>query len=315
MTLYRDARPWDRADRFVCHTGIETDLIFNKGRDLPGFAAFPLLETPEDRALLRGCYDALAALAHEHGAGAILESPTWMANRDRAAALGYDPGRLAAANRDAIALMAEIRGARGGDGLPLVISGNVGPRGDAYAPKDQMTASEARDYHAEQIEWLAGTEADIVSIYTVAYTAEAAGFARAARDIGMPAVVSFTVETDGRLPDGTPLDRAVAEVDAASEAWCDHFMLNCAHPDHFAGRLPDGAWRVRLRGMVVNASRMSHAELDEAETLDDGDPDELGRQIADLRRAFPALRVIGGCCGTDMRHIARMLAETVEVAA
>lgn len=301
MTLYRDALPQLEGGLFLVHTGMETDLIFNKGIDLPEFAAFPLLENEAGQATIAWYLKKMIDIAGATGAGVILESPTWVANRDRAVPLGYTPVTLAAANRRAVGQMSRIRAAV--TEVPTVLSGNIGPRGDAYAPEDQMSADEARDYHAEQIGTFAGTDVDMVAGYTLAYPAEAIGMIRAAQAAGLPIAVSFTVETDGRLPTGATLAEAIGETDAATDGYASYFMVNCAHPDHFADTLVDAPWMTRIKGLVANASRCSHAELDEAEELDDGDPQELGQQLATIRERFPHLTVLGGCCGTDMRHI------------
>lgn len=301
MPIYRDRFPNIEADLFLAYVGMETDLIFTQGIDLPGFASYPLLETEDGRALLKRYLNDMIALGQETGTGVILESPTWVANRDRGAAIGYSPEKILQLNQQAVALMAEVR-AKKGD-LPTVISANLGPRDDAYAPGDQMSADEAEAYHLEQIAALAKTEVDVLSGYTLTYSAEAIGIVRAARQFDLPVVIAFTVETDGKLPTGTALEKAILEVDEATDGYAAYFMINCAHPDHFASVLTDKPWMKRIRGIVANASRCSHAELDEAEVLDDGDPHELAKQLSRIRTRFPHIRVLGGCCGTDMRHM------------
>lgn len=305
MTIYRDSFPPSNVDLFLAYTGMETDLIFNQGVDLPGFASYPLLKTTEGRELLKGYLNDLIALGKEAGAGVILESPTWVANRDRGAAIGYTFDELKKFNQDAIAMMAVVRSES--DHAPTVISANIGPREDAYAPDAQMNSDQAERYHAEQISVLAETDVDVISGYTLAYPSEAIGMVRAARQFGLPVVISFTVETDGRLPTGDSLEDAIMEVDAATDSYAAYFMINCAHPEHFSGVLEDAPWMQRVRGIIANASRCSHAELDEAEELDDGDPTELGAQLSDIRRRFPHIQVFGGCCGTDMRHMSQIV--------
>jgi S-methylmethionine-dependent homocysteine/selenocysteine methylase len=200
--------------------------------------------------------------------------------------------------------MVEIRDKNETPRSPMVISGNIGPRGDGYDPGRMMSAKEAQDYHAEQVEVFRSTQADMVSAFTMNYVNEALGVAQAAKAAGMPAVISFTVETDGRLPTGQTLKDAIEEVDARTGAAPAYYMLNCAHPTHFADVLEAGEpWVKRLRGLRANASRRSHAELDTATDLDDGNPEEFGRQHAELRRRHRHLTVLGGCCGTDHRHV------------
>jgi homocysteine S-methyltransferase len=301
MHIHRHNLPQLNGDLFLTYTGMETDLLFTQHVDLPGFATFPLLETEEGRAHLNRYARDLIALGKEHSVGVILESATWVANRDRGAAIGYSPERLIELNKKAIGHLCDVRDKYGD--LPTVISANVGPRSDAYAPSEQMNAEKAETYHAEQVAVLAQTDVDIISAYTIAYPAEAIGIVRAARSFGIPVVVAFTVEVDGHLPTGTSLEDAIKAVDNSTEGYASYFMINCAHPDHFADVLVDGPWMRRVRGIVANASRCSHAELDNAEVLDAGDPIELGGQLASLRQRFPHITVLGGCCGTDMRHM------------
>jgi len=289
---------------FIAYTGMETDLIFSQGVDLPGFAAYPLLETETGRATLKRYYRELIELGRAKGVGVILESTTWVANRDRGAAIGYGPDRLRSLNIDAIALMAQVRTEMGD--LPTVLSANIGPRDDAYAPGEQMSPQAAEAYHSEQMAALAETDLDLISGYTIAYPAEAIGIIRAARRFDLPVIVAFTVETNGRLPTGTSLGDAIALVDTATDGQASYFMINCAHPDHFNAALSGDPWMDRLQGIVANASRCSHAELDNARQLDAGNPAELGQQLADIRRRFPQINVLGGCCGTDMRHMSRI---------
>ncbi len=293
--------PHLNTDLYLTYTGMETDLLFTQNVDLPGFASYPLLETDQGRAHLSRYTADLIALGQEHGVGVILESATWVANRDRGAAIGYTPEKLIELNKKAISHVSEARDKFGN--RPTLISANVGPRSDAYAPSEQMNAEEAEAYHSEQIATLAATEADMISGYTIAYPAEAVGIVRAAKSAGIPVVIAFTVEVDGRLPTSVTLENAIGQVDEATVGYASYFMINCAHPDHFESALSDGSWMQRVRGIVANASRCSHAELDEATVLDDGDPIELGKQLAEIRRRFPHINVLGGCCGTDMRHM------------
>jgi S-methylmethionine-dependent homocysteine/selenocysteine methylase len=294
---------------FVTDGGLETELVFLDGIDLPCFAAFPLLDNPDTRARLRRYYDGYLAIARRHGAGFIIETPTWRANHDWAAQLGYSPEQLDALNRAAVDLAEEVRAAATADGLTAVVSGCVGPRGDGYDPRDAMTADDAERYHAVQIGTFADTTADQVTAITMTSAAEAIGVVRAATAAGIPAAVSFTVETDGRLPTGQPLHEAIAQVDVETDSSAAYFMVNCAHPTHFSEALDhDGSWRQRVVGLRTNASSKSHAELDESTVLDEGDPADLATRHTGLRDRLPAVTVLGGCCGTDARHVAAICA-------
>jgi len=302
---YRTNLPQMNGRTLLTDGGIETTLIFHEGFDLPLFASYVLLDDDaEGRKALRDYYARYIDIARDTRSGFVLESPTWRCSRDWGAKLGHDADAIASFNRKAIALMEELRREAGID-EPIVISGNIGPRGDGYAPDTQMTAEEAEAYHRHQIETFAETRADMIGAVTMTHTGEAIGIVRAARAAGIPVAISFTVETDGRLPSGQPLGEAILETDAATGNASAYYMINCAHPDHFKHVLADdgSGWTSRIRGIRANASRMSHAELDESETLDDGNPDELAVDYANLSAALPNLRVFGGCCGTDHRHV------------
>ncbi len=304
MTGYRKALPQLGDDLFLTDGGIETTLIFHEGLDLPHFATFPLLESPGGRATLLDYFRTYVEIARRFGTGLILESATWRCNPDWGERLGYDAADLARANREAVGLLEELREEYANESLPLVISGCIGPRGDGYVSENAMTSAEAAAYHRDQIEALAQTTADMVCAITMNYAEEAIGIAVAARAAEMPVAISLTVETDGRLPTGQLLGDAIAAIDESSSAHPSYYMINCAHPSHFEPALRQREpWVERIRGLRANASRMSHAELDEAEELDSGDPLELGAEYAELKRSLRQLSVMGGCCGTDHRHI------------
>jgi S-methylmethionine-dependent homocysteine/selenocysteine methylase len=304
MPKYRHALPQLSDRLFLTDGGLETTLVFHDGMELPCFASFPLLNSADGAARLRRYYERYIAIARERRVGFVLESPTWRANADWGAKLGYSRQDLAEVNRRAIEMLAALRDERASELTPMPISGNIGPRGDGYVPGRTMSAAEAEAYHAEQIATFAATEADMVSAFTINYAEEAIGVARAASAAGMPAVISFTVETDGRLPTGQTLKEAIELVDEATDHAPAYYMINCAHPTHFAGMLEgSGAWAKRIRGVRANASKRSHAELDASTDLDDGDPAEFGGEHLELRHLLPHLTVLGGCCGTDHRHV------------
>jgi len=291
--------------RYVSDGGLETDLIFHHGVDLPEFAAYPLLRSADGRARLRWYFEGYAAIAQRAGAGLRLESPTWRANPDWGAVLGDDSAALDAINQEAIAFLHGIADDWRDQVEDVKVVGMVGPRGDGYAAGSASSPDEAAEYHAAQIAAFAVAGADEVEALTLTDANEALGVARAAAAVGVPAVLSFTVETDGRLPDGSSLGEAVTAVDeAASPAY---FMVNCAHPQHVLKAFEDAApWAERIRGVRSNASTLSHAELDEAQALDEGDLDVLVASHRTLEQHLPALEIVGGCCGTDARHVAAL---------
>jgi len=293
---------------FITDGGMETTLIFDDGIDLPDFASFVLLNDADGIEALRAYYATYLEIAAEHGVGIVLDTPTWRANPDWGNRLGYSTEALADIDRRGVALLEDLRAT--GNGAPqLIISGCIGPRGDGYRVDNEMTAEEAQRYHEPQVEAFANSAADLVSALTLTYADEAIGVARAARDAEIPIVISFTVETDGRLPSGQSLREAIEAVDAETDGSIAYFMINCAHPTHFAHVLEeDGDWRGRIRGLRANASEKSHAELDEAEELDPGDPTALAQHYRELQTRLPNLTVVGGCCGTSHRHVAEICA-------
>jgi S-methylmethionine-dependent homocysteine/selenocysteine methylase len=302
--MFRDRLPQLDADVFLTDGGIETTLIFDDGLELPDFASFILLDDIAGREALVRYFERYASIAARNGVGVVLETPTWRANPDWAPRLGYDLDQLDRINRDAVALLFETRDRHQTDATAVVISGCIGPRGDGYQPGALMTPEEARAYHVRQVRVLADAGADVVTAITMNYPAEAIGVVEAAREAEVPVVISFTVETDGTLPSGESLADAIDAVDASTGAYAAYFMINCAHPTHFADVLDAGAmWTRRIRGIRANASRMSHAELDEAEELDSGDPVELAELYRQLRAVHPQFTVLGGCCGTNHEHL------------
>lgn len=303
MTKYRSRLPQLDGGLFLTDGGMETTLIFLGGHELPHFAAFHLMREEGGRAALRSYYARYAEIAQREGVGFILESPTWRASADWGDKLGYTREALDEANRESIALMQKLREVFETERTPMVISGCVGPRGDGYDPGEVPTPKAAEAYHAQQIRSFGAAGADLVTAITMTNVSEAIGVTRAAQRADMPVVISFTLETDGRLPTGQDLADAIGEVDRATSQGPVYYMINCAHPSHFEDTLAGDARLRRVRGLRANASRRSHRELDEAADLDDGDPVELGCQYRDLLRRHPQINVLGGCCGTDHRHV------------
>lgn len=303
MHRYRNALPQLSGEPFLTDAGVETDLIFNHGIEIREFAAFTLLPEPRGRAALTRYFEGFLDLANEQNAGFILDSVTWKAHGRWAASLGASSAELRAANEESIRFIAELRERYAKNAKPIVLDAVIGPCGDAYRPEAKIETPAAEAYFADQVGWLAATEADMITGLTFNQASEAAGLARAARTAGMPVVISFTLETNGALPTGQSLADAIREVDEATDAYPAYYMINCAHPDHFSGALGDAPWARRIRGIRANASRKSHAELDESPVLDRGDPKELASQYCQLATRMPWVNVFGGCCGSDLSHV------------
>jgi S-methylmethionine-dependent homocysteine/selenocysteine methylase len=305
MQKYRDALPQLAGRLFITDGGMETTLVFHDGIDLPYFAAFDLLKSEDGINRLRDYYRRYAAIATANRVGFVLESVTWRASSDWGRLMGHSDSALEAINHLSIHLLEELREELETEESPMVISGCIGPRGDGYNPDAFMTADEAQAYHAQQIRTLSASAADMISAMTMTYAEEVTGMVRAAQAENIPIVISFTLETDGRLPSGQSLQEAIEQVDADTGSGPAYYMINCAHPEHFEDTLTaDEPWLQRIKGIRANASRKSHAELDECEVLDDGDPHELGQSYQQFSKKLKQLNVFGGCCGTDHRHVA-----------
>jgi len=304
MTKYRQNLPQLGGETFLTDGGMETTLIFHRGLDLPHFASFPLLDDENGRLELTRYYESYLDIARRHDQGFILDTPTWRASPDWGEKLGYDREALRALNQRSVAYIADLRREWERPGAPIILNGVIGPRGDAYK-LGRMDAGEAEEYHSFQIDAFSGTEADMVTALTLNKVEEAIGIVRAASAAELPCVVSFTVETDGKLADGVSLREAIERTDAATNGTAAYYMVNCAHPTHFESALrADSPWVRRISGVRANASTKSHAELDDSTELDIGDPGDLARRYRRLRVDYPTMTVLGGCCGTDHRHLA-----------
>ena len=302
--MYRNNLPQLTGKPFLTDGGIETVLLFQQGIELPCFAAFDVLKNEEHCAWLKQYFLDFIDLASHYHTGLILEAITWRASKDWAAQIGYSEKELVHFIHKAVHLLEEVRNESRDRDIDLVISGCIGPRGDGYSPTNMMTARQAEDYHSHQIGVFKETAADMVTALTLNYIDEAVGLAKAAKAVNMPAAIAFTVETDGRLPTGDSLQAAIETVELETDASPAYYMINCAHPTHFISVLSGNEpWLQRIRGIRANASSCSHEELDNATELDAGDPQELGMQFKELRSKLKNLNVLGGCCGTDIRHI------------
>lgn len=289
---------------FLTDGGSETNLIFHKGYILPEFASFPLIENKQGRADLTDYFQQYLDIAKYYQMGYILESPTWRASKAWGERLGYSEAKLKQLNFDSIEFLSELKTKQNTDIPPILISGCIGPHTDGYFPNERLTPRQSYDYHLAQIHSLAKAGADLITAHTIAGSDEAIGIVQAANNTGIPVVISFTTEINGLLSSGEHLEMAIQAVDSKTQQYPEYFMINCAHPTHFESALPtDVHCCERIQGIRANASTLSHAELNESKVLDDGNPCELATQYYQLLNQLPNLRVLGGCCGTDHRHI------------
>ena len=311
-TTYRRELPQIGDKVFLTDGGLETTLVYHEDWELPEFAAFVLLDCASGVATLKSYYEQYIELALRYRSGLILESPTWRASPRWGTQLGYTATDLLDVNTRAIQQLAQLRDEHATADTPMVISGCLGPQGDGYAPANELSIEEAMEYHSFQAQAFANTEADMLCAVTFTYVEEAIGAAMAAKAVNMPIAISFTVETDGALPSGCSIEYAIAAVDNATEGSPAYYMINCAHPTHFRKQLSTGdEWTRRIAGVRANASCKSHAELDSSTELDSGDPRDFGAQYLALRGLLPHLNIMGGCCGTDHRHLEAIAARCI----
>ncbi len=304
MPKYRSDLPQLTMSTFMTDGGLETDLIFNKGIELPEFAAFDLLKSSDGKQILKNYYHEYLVVAKKKCRGFVLEAPTYRANPDWVVKIGYSLDDLQNIHNSAIKELEDLREIFEDDKFKVPISVCIGPRGDGYVPSNIMTIEQAEEYHSSQIKVVSNTNADLVSALTINYNEEAIGIVNAAKKHHIPVVISYTVETDGNLPSGQSLKDAIISIDKVTNNYVSYFMINCAHPEHFKDILnPTESWTKRIKGLRANASNKSHAELDESEILDIGDKEELANDYCDLRNELPSLNIIGGCCGTDSTHL------------
>ena len=306
--------PNESDEVFLTDGGLETTLIFLEGFELPYFAAFDLLKNQLGYDAIKAYYIRYLKIAKKYKTNFILETPTWRANPDWIEKTGYSGNQLYELNAKAVKLLADLKTEFGDDIHSILISGCIGPRGDGYAPETCMTVEEAQQYHSQQIKALSQMPVDFISALTMNYVDEAIGIVKAAAAFDLPVVISYTVETDSKLPTGMSLKEAIEKVEESVSVQPLYFMINCAHPTHFLNELKENEneeWVKRIKGIRANASCKSHAELDEATELDRGVPKELGEEYKKLKDSFPHLNVFGGCCGTDEEHIVEIIDQII----
>lgn len=289
---------------FLTDSGFETTIIFHHNIDLPHFALFSIIDKSKYQNVIYDYYREHLDLAVKHNTGFILESATWRANKDWGFKLGYNQKELIKINTLAIEQLKAIKKEYAGKVNPILISGQIGPAGDGYALSNKMKPEDAKDYHDLQIKAFKEAGADLASALTIGYINEALGIVKAAKEHQLPVVISFTVETNGKLPSGETLKQAIETIDSLTNEYPLYYMINCAHPSHFIKEFDiSDEWILRIKGIRANASCKSHAELDEATELDSGDPTDFGNWHKKLIEKLPNLKVFGGCCGTDISHI------------
>ncbi len=296
-----------RAPVMLTDGGIETRLIYQDHLPLPDFASFLPLFDPAARRKIAALYRSYFDVAGDTGLPMQIGTPTWRAHPDGLARQGFTAAHdLHRVNAAAVALLQDLRQASALQGL-VFIAGVIGPRRDGYDPASAPDARQARDYHGPQAACLAALGVDLLYAPTFASAAELRGVAAAMAATGLPYALAPVIDADGALLDGTPLADAIRRIDAEVAPRPLHYLTGCVHPTTFRaarqhGRALPGDIAGRVIGLKANASNLPPDQLDKLDHLEEGQPERFAELMLDLRRDY-GLQVLGGCCGTDDRHI------------
>lgn len=309
--------PQAKGTIYLTEGGQETEVMYRFGHDLPEFALYPLLERPDALEALRGMYTRYLEVAAAAGLSVLMGGLDYRASPDWGAKLGYSPEQLRDTQLRCIDFLREVAEPFKTRIPAILISGIVGPRGDAYSLNRTVTAESAEEYHFVQLSTLARVGVDLVTAMTFNSVPEAVGIARAAARVNLPLCISFTLDSGtSRLKSGPTLREAIEATDQeAGEDKPDFYGINCSHPLEFEPALEPGAWARRLRMLRPNASAMDKISLCRIGHLEEGDPQELGRLMGELAGRYPQIDLWGGCCGTwdkHLGHIAQQVKQALE---
>lgn len=288
---------------FLTEGGTETEVMFKWGFELPQFAMYPLLDNPEAVRVLQDMYRRYLAVAAKHRMSMLLGGLDYRASPDWGGLLGYSAEGLADMQHRSIEFLRDVARAHGSDVPRILIGGLIGPRGDAYELNRTITADEAEEYHAVQLQTLRAAQVEFACAMTFNNVEEAIGVTRAARRIGVPLIMSLSTEGGGNLASGPSIGEAITRIDSETGGGPACYALNCSHPEEFAHTLTDEPWVQRLRGFRPNAAKMEKIALCKLGHLEEGDPQDLGRRMGALAERFPHMDVWGGCCGTGDVHL------------
>lgn len=285
---------------------IETRLIYEFGLPTHDFSSFVHLFTPEGRAALDAIYRGYMRVAGESRLPMQVGTPTWRAHPEGLARQGFaSPDDLRRVNEEAFRFLADMREELGLRDL-VMIAGVIGPRRDGYDPAAAPDAAEAEAYHRLQAQVLADFGVDLLYAPTFASAQELLGVARAMAATGLPYALAPVIDDDARLLDGTPLDAAVAMIDAATSPRPSQYLIGCTHAIHVTRAQNSAHWppNGRVTGLKANASPLPPAELDRLDHLEQDDPETFADGLLSLHAG--GMRFLGGCCGTGEAHIAAL---------
>lgn len=288
---------------YLTEGGVETEILYKWGYELPHFAMFPLLERSDARSVIRDMYKRYLDVTARYGLAALMGGFDYRASPDWGAKLGYSRQGLHDATIGSIEFLRELAGEYQGALSDTRIMGYVGPRGDAYLGKSRMSVEESRDYHSVQVQTLKTAKVDLITAMTFNAIDEAIGVVEACRAADIPVSISFSLDSSHHLNTGPSLKDAIAQVDAATDHYTSFFGLNCSHPYEFEPAIDETDWMKRVRVIRPNAAKMDKISLCKLGHLEEGNPVELGQQMASVLDRFPHMDIWGGCCGTCETHL------------
>lgn len=249
------------------------------------------------RALSDLHYDFIS-IAHRARVPITVCTPTWRANQERI----LESGIQTDVNADAVKYLLELRKQLSDRAAKIMIGGLMGCKNDTYRPEDGLSKKAAAQFHCWQVDRLAEAGADFLLAATLPAVPEATGMALAMQRLPIPYIISFVINRNGHILDGTRLEHAFSEIDAACSSPPLGYMINCSYPSFLNAEKQPQAVFSRLIGFQANASSLDHCELDGTESLQVDDISEWGRRMVDLNRKF-GVKILGGCCGTRIEHL------------
>lgn len=292
---------------YITEGGIETEIMYKWGFEMPHFAMFPLLDNPKAAEAIRGMYRRYLDVVAKYGHNALIGGFDYRASPDWGALLGYSAQSLHEANLQSIQFLRDVAAEYKNDIQECLVNGVIGPRGDAYLTKNVMSRAEAADYHSAQLSTLKDADVDLAWALTFGDPEEAIGVINAARQLSLPVAVAFSLDDSSRLNTGVEFADAVKRVDAETDGYAEFFALNCSHPEEFLPAISDDDWMQRVRCFRPNAAKMDKISLCKLGHLEEGDPVELGAQMHAVQQRYPHIDIWGGCCGTCETHLEQIV--------
>lgn len=258
----------------------------------------PLIYQEKGRQALRKIYQSYIDIALEAKTPFLMCTPTWRTNQERVSRTQIKPS----INIDAVHFLQEIRESQKDGRENIKIGGMIGCKNDCYQPQEALSAAQAEQFHAWQIEQLKQGGVDFLIAETLPNVDEAMGIAKAIERSGLPYFISFVISRDCKVLDGTDLNTAIKRVDANTQSQPLGFMVNCAYPSFLCAASQPAELFTRLVGYLANASSKDHCDLEGAAELLAESVSDWGDSMLELHTTY-GIKILGGCCGTGTAHL------------